>query len=157
MEEQERIVGRTKLSDIELDDEAKPSYAHNVLTTIERDGEEIQIVRDNMPFGAPGSAEYGTYFIGYSRTPDTIEQMLRNMFAGSPEGNYDRLLDVSRAVTGTLFFVPSMPLLEVLAQEPQTTVPRTTVPQTAAQQVVALPVTDGSLGIGSLKGIASDE
>jgi len=116
VEEQERIVGRTKLADIELDDEVKPSYAHNALTTIERDGEEIQILRDNMPFGAPGSAEYGTYFIGYSRTPDTIEQMLRNMFIGLPEGNYDRLLDVSRAVTGTLFFVPSMPLLDSLAQ-----------------------------------------
>jgi putative iron-dependent peroxidase len=118
VEEQERIIGRTKLSDIELDDDTKPSYAHNALTTIERDGEEIKIVRDNMPFGNPGSGEYGTYFIGYAATPDTTEQMLQNMFVGLPEGNYDRLLDVSRAVTGTLFFVPSAPLLDSLAPEP---------------------------------------
>ena len=30
-----KVIGRKKLSDIELDDAAKPAYAHNVLTTIE--------------------------------------------------------------------------------------------------------------------------
>jgi putative iron-dependent peroxidase len=152
VQEQERIVGRTKLSDIELDDDVKPSYAHNVLTTIERDGEEVQILRDNMAFGAPGSAEYGTYFIGYARSPDTIEQMLRNMFTGSPEGNYDRLLDVSRAITGTLFFVPSAALLEILAQGPPAVAGRGPAATQAAR-----PPADGSLGIGSLKGTGSDE
>src|ERR1035441_6613031 len=117
-EEQERIIGRTKLSDIELDDSVKPAYAHNALTTIVEDGEEVKIVRDNMPFGSVGSGEYGTYFIGYARSPAPIEQMLVNMFAGVPEGNYDRLLDVSRAVTGILFFVPPAPLLESLADVP---------------------------------------
>ena len=110
-EEQERIIGRTKLSDIELDDATKPSSAHNVLTSIEKDGQEFQIIRDNMPFGRAGG-EFGTYFIGYSRTPETIEQMLENMFIGNPPGNYDRLLDFSRAVTGSLFFVPSATFLD---------------------------------------------
>ena len=50
-EAQERIIGRTKLSDIELDDAVKPTSAHNALTTIEEDGKEIKILRDNMPFG----------------------------------------------------------------------------------------------------------
>ena len=68
-----------------------------------------------MPFGHVGTGEYGTYFIGYARSPATTEQMLQNMFVGRPEGNYDRLLDVSRAVTGGLFFVPSADLLESLA------------------------------------------
>jgi porphyrinogen peroxidase len=117
-EEQENIIGREKLSDVELSDDVKPSYAHNALTTITVDGEEVQIVRDNMPFGSLADGQYGTYFIGYSRSPGTIEQMLVNMFIGSPEGNYDRLLDVSRAVTGNLFFVPSAPLLESLADGP---------------------------------------
>ncbi len=40
------------------------------------------------------------------------------MFVGRPPGNYDRLLDVSQAVTGSLFFVPSRPLLESLADDP---------------------------------------
>ena len=111
-EAQERIIGRTKLSDIELDDAVKPTSAHNALTTIIEDGKEIKIIRDNMPFGRVGEKEFGTYFIGYARSPRTIEQMLENMFVGRPPGNYDRLLDFSVAKTGNLFFVPSVTFLE---------------------------------------------
>ena len=112
VEKQEQIIGRTKLSDVELDDTVKPSYAHNALNTIVEDGREIKILRDNMPFGHVGEKEFGTYFIGYSRTPRTIEKMLENMFIGKPKGNYDRLLDYSKAVTGNLFFVPSATFLD---------------------------------------------
>ena len=113
-EEQERIVGRTKLADVELDDSVKPSYAHNALTTIVEGGREVKILRDNMAFGDVGKGEYGTYFIGYSRSPRTTEKMLQNMFVGNPPGNYDRLLDFSRVVTGCLFFVPSATFLDAL-------------------------------------------
>jgi putative iron-dependent peroxidase len=149
-EEQERIIGRTKLSDIELDDASKPSCAHNALTTIVQDGKEIKILRDNMPFGRTGG-EFGTYFIGYSRSPGTIEQMLENMFIGKPPANYDRLLDFSRAVTGGLFFVPTATFLEnVTADEP----PALMVPESSGVQRPSsnLPVPDGSLRIGSLRG-----
>src|SRR6202522_2726596 len=105
-EAQERIIGRKKLSDVELDDAVKPASAHNALTVIVEDRKEVKILRDNMPFGRPGHGEFGTYFIGYSRTPRITEQMLENMFVGRPPGNFDRLLDFSSAVTGTLFFVP---------------------------------------------------
>lgn len=112
VETQEAIVGRRKLSDIEFADADKAPYAHNVLTSIEENGEELKIVRDNMPFGEVGKGEFGTYFIGYARSPERIETMLTNMFVGRPPGNYDRLLDFSRAVTGSLFFVPSASMLE---------------------------------------------
>jgi putative iron-dependent peroxidase len=115
IEEQEKIIGRTKLTDIELDDAVKPNSAHNALTTIIEDGEQLEIVRDNMPFGDLGKGQFGTYFIGYARSPRRIEQMLENMFIGRPPGNYDRLLDFSRAVTGTLFFVPSATFLDNVA------------------------------------------
>jgi putative iron-dependent peroxidase len=115
-EQQELIIGRRKLSDIELDDSVKPSYAHNALTQIVEDGREVKILRDNMPFGSPARGEFGTYFIGYSRSPRTVERMLRNMFVGDPPGNYDRLLDVSRAVTGSQFFVPTASFLEGLGE-----------------------------------------
>ena len=123
-EEQERIVGRRKLTDIELEDSVKPSFAHNVLTKIEDEGREIKILRDNMPFGHAAQGEFGTYFIGYSRSPRTIERMLENMFIGRPPGNYDRLLDFSRAVTGSLFFVPSATILEALASHETGDAPR---------------------------------
>jgi len=116
-EEQERIIGRQKLSDIELSDAVKPSSAHNALTTIVENGKEVKILRDNMPFGRPGHGEFGTYFIGYSRSPRTTERMLENMFIGRPPGNYDRLLDFSRAVTGSLLFAPSATFLENLGDE----------------------------------------
>ncbi|HXN01199.1 MAG TPA: Dyp-type peroxidase [Candidatus Dormibacteraeota bacterium] len=114
IEAQERIIGRTKLSDIELDDAVKPSSAHNALTVLVENGKETKILRDNMPFGDVARGEFGTYFIGYARSPRPIEQMLENMFVGRPPGNYDRLLDFSRALTGNLFFVPSLDLLESL-------------------------------------------
>lgn len=41
--------------------------------------------------------------------------MLTNMFVGDPVGNYDRLLDFSTAQTGTLFFVPSLDMLDDFA------------------------------------------
>ena len=60
-----------------------------------------------MPFGEIGKGEFGTYYIGYSRTTrDVTERMLRNMFIGDPPGNTDRILDFSTAVTGSLFFTP---------------------------------------------------
>jgi len=113
-EAQERVIGRTKLADIELDDAVKPTSAHNALTTIQENGKETKILRDNMPFGDAARGEFGTYFIGYARSPRPIEQMLENMFVGRPPGNYDRLLDFSRALTGSLFFVPSLDLLDSL-------------------------------------------
>jgi porphyrinogen peroxidase len=150
-EEQERIIGRTKLSDIELDDSIKPTSAHNALTTIVEDGKEFQILRDNMPFGRVGQGEFGTYFIGYSRTPRITEQMIENMFVGRPPGNYDRILDFSRAVTGTLFFVPSATFLEsVTEDEPAADAPRATSSADCSQPTLV--AHDGSLGIGSLKG-----
>src|SRR5271154_4116639 len=112
VETQERIIGRKKLSDIELKDAEKPPFAHNALTTIEENGKEVKILRDNMPFGRPGHGEFGTYFIGYSRTPRITETMLQNMFVGRPPGNYDRLLDFSKPVTGSLFFAPSSTFLD---------------------------------------------
>jgi len=117
VEAQERIIGRTKLANIELGEDVKPTSSHSALTTLEENGEEVKILRDNMPFGRPGSGEFGTYFIGYARSPAPIEQMLQNMFVGRPPGNYDRLLDFSRAVTGGLFFVPSEARLEALADQ----------------------------------------
>ena len=162
-EAQEKIIGRTKISDIELDDSVKPTSAHNALTVIEENGREIKILRDNMPFGRPGYGEFGTYFIGYSRSPRTIEQMLENMFIGRPPGNYDRILDFSTAVTGNLFFIPTATFLDNVspdqrapaassgAQQP------TTVSGPVATSASAAPSKNGSLGIGSLKGENSHE
>ncbi|MGA9824053.1 MAG: Dyp-type peroxidase, partial [Methylocystis sp.] len=165
VERQEKIIGREKLSDIELDDAAKPSFAHNVLTTITEDGKQLEILRDNMPFGDAGKGEFGTYFIGYARSPGRIEQMLENMFVGKPPGNYDRLLDVSRAVTGSLFFVPPAPFLDdaasdgVAASDDVATAAATpsSAAADASESTPRQASPDGSLRIGSLKKEAGHE
>ena len=151
-EEQEKVIGRYKLSDIELDDSVKPPNAHNALTVIEENGEQLQILRDNMPFGQAGSGEFGTYFIGYCRTPRVTELMLENMFIGRPPGNYDRILDFSRAITGSNFFVPTATFLDnVTDDEPANTVAAAAAPPAEPAPSVGRE-SDGSLGIGSLKG-----
>jgi porphyrinogen peroxidase len=145
VEEQERAIGRTKLSDIELPDDVKPGNSHVALNTIvDDDGEERKIVRLNMPFGRVGAREFGTYFIGYARDPGVIEEMLQNMFIGKPPGNYDRILDFSTAMTGNLFFVPNGDFLD----DPRSLIG---VGSTSPDDVPERPVEDGSLGIGSLK------
>ena len=151
VEMQEKIIGRRKLSDVELSDADKPSYAHNALTNIEENGRQLQILRDNMPFGRPGHGEFGTYFIGYCRTPRVTETMLKNMFLGQPPGNYDRLLDFSHPVTGTLFFVPSATFLDNVAPDAPSSAPYTPPAQPAPSSTQA-PQPDTSLKIGSLKG-----
>ena len=128
VEQQEAAIGRLKLSDIEIPDEQKAADSHVALNVIEGpDGEELQILRYNMPFGRAAAGEFGTYFIGYSRTPAVTEQMLDNMFMGTP---HDRILDFSTAVTGTLFFAPGAEFLDDPPEPP------------------AKPPGDGSLGIG---------
>ncbi|AUH67614.1 Dyp-type peroxidase [Gordonia sp. PS3] len=143
--EQENAIGRTKLENIEMDDDVKPANSHIALNVVTDDeGNEIDVVRDNMPYGdISGSGEKGTFYIAYSSAPDVSEEMLRRMFIGEPEGNYDRLLDFTTAVSGAQFFVPTRDFLE---EQPPAPGP---VPETAPEQPDAR--SDGSLGIGSLR------
>jgi porphyrinogen peroxidase len=161
-EDQERVIGRSKLSDIEMPDEIKPANSHVALNTIEEpDGTERQILRANMPFGELGSGEFGTYYIAYAATPSVTELMLTHMFIGDPPGNTDRILDFSTAVTGSLFFAPSADFLDDLPDPPGSSDPPGDAPATGSAAISSGGTTppspsepsaeDGSLGIGSLK------
>jgi porphyrinogen peroxidase len=144
--EQERAIGRTKLEDIEMDDDEKPANSHLALNVVTDDaGNELKIVRHNMPFGELGKAEFGTYYIGYSRTPTVTERMLDNMFIGDPPGNTDRILDFSTAVTGNMFFTPAADFLDDPPPMPDAGQPPTVTAVTSVPPA-------GSLAIGSLKG-----
>jgi porphyrinogen peroxidase len=156
VEEQELAIGRTKLSDIEMPDDVKPSNSHVVLNTIvDENGVEHDIMRFNMPFGRVGAGEYGTYFIGYADEPGVIEQMLENMFIGKPPGNHDRILDFSTAITGNLFFVPPLAMLEdppdAGAQDADDDPTVTEDQPDPADQDAQDRQDDGSLGIGDLR------
>jgi len=149
VEAQELVIGRRKLSNVELADDVKPSNSHVALNTIiDPDGTQRQILRDNMAFGTVGRGEFGTYFIGYAATPSVTEQMLENMFIGDPPGNYDRILDFSTAVTGNLFFVPTGDFLD----DPPAAPGAVAQPSSGTAAPTG---TDSSLGIASLRGTST--
>jgi putative iron-dependent peroxidase len=153
VEDQERAIGRSKLSDIEMPDDVKPPNSHVALNTIEDpDGTERAILRANMPFGELGRGEFGTYYIAYAATPSVTEQMLVNMFIGNPPGNYDRILDFSTAVTGGLYFVPSADFLDDLPDPPGSDTADGDSAGPGSSAETGSPAETGSLGIGSLKG-----
>ena len=154
VEEQERVIGRTKLANVELSDDVKPSNSHVALNTIVGpDGEERQILRDNMPFGTVGDGMFGTYYIAYSSTPSVTEEMLERMFVGDPPGNYDRILDFSTTVTGTLFFVPTVDFLEDPPEPgPASASSSSDDWQDEHPSGADAPASDQSLGIGGLRG-----
>ena len=143
VEQQEAAFGRTKLEDVEFADEDKAPDSHLTLNVIEdEDGEELQIMRFNMPFGRVGAGEFGTFYIAYARTPAVTEEMLENMFLGKSGAAHDRILDFSTAHTGSLFFVPSLDFLDdpsVGASAEDGAAPEPPAPA------------DGSLGIGDLR------
>jgi len=152
VEDQEKVIGRSKLSDIEMADDVKPSNSHVALNTIVGpDGQERSILRANMPFGEVGRGEFGTYYIAYAATPSVTEQMLVNMFVGNPPGNYDRILDFSTAVTGSLYFAPSADFLDDLPDPPGPAGSGSEAGSEAGSGPAAGSADNGSLGIGSLK------
>ncbi|WP_327110266.1 Dyp-type peroxidase [Nocardia sp. NBC_01730] len=154
VEEQERVIGRTKLDDFELSDEDKPADSHVAVNTlVDPDGTERQIVRGNMPFGSVRDGEFGTYYIAYAATPSVTERMLTRMFLGTEDAAYDRILDFSIAATGTSFFTPTIDFLDDLPPAPWET-------EKSGESIgvdgadlsgVATVSGDGALGIGTLK------
>ncbi|TFH53859.1 Dyp-type peroxidase [Actinomyces viscosus] len=183
VEEQERVIGRTKLDDIQLPDDEQPTNSHVTMNTIEdADGNELQIVRDNLAFGE-ASGDQGTFFISYAADPRVTELMLRRMFLGEPEGNYDRILDFSTPLTGCLFFAPPAAFLDEADQHARAAARPQPGPEDPTQPATELSAarglglngpsevpgdwrtedrnsdmsvssepSDGSLGIGNLKG-----
>ncbi|MFI5499502.1 Dyp-type peroxidase [Nocardia asteroides] len=157
IEEQERVIGRTKLADYELPDDVKPADSHVAVNTlVDSDGTEREILRANMPFGTIGTGEFGTYYIAYAATPSVTERMLERMFLGTDEAAYDRILDFSFAVTGTLFFTPTVDFLDDLPDAPEsvaTDEESDSLPEfvPVEQANAAAARSDGSLGIGTMK------
>ncbi len=147
LEEQEKVFGRSKQDDIEMPDDIKPKNSHTALANV---GDDFKVIRDNMPFGNMSTNEMGTYFIAYASTFSTVKKMLDNMFIGSPEGNYDRLLDFSTAKTGSLFFVPTLDMLDDFSSGEPASATDTDINENDNDNENNPPA-DNSLGIGSLK------
>jgi putative iron-dependent peroxidase len=112
--EQEQIIGRTKRGSVELPKKIKPQTAHISRVVIERDGAELQILRQSYPWGTVREA--GLYFAAYTKSLDAFDLMLARMMGTTGDGLHDRLMEFSRAVTGATFFVPSLESISSLKQ-----------------------------------------
>jgi putative iron-dependent peroxidase len=97
--EQERVIGRTKLDSLELEDKAPDS--HVASTDQERFG---TVFRRNMPYGTV--SEHGTMFVGFSAEQEVLAAMLESM-AGLAGGGRDALTRYTRPLTGAYYFVPA--------------------------------------------------
>ncbi len=112
VEEQERVIGRTKFDSVELSDAAKPPTAHIARVTIADGGEELKIFRRSVPYGTVG--EHGLYFVAFSADRSRYDRMLARMFGTAGDGPHDRLIDFSRPVSGAYYFAPSINALNEL-------------------------------------------
>jgi putative iron-dependent peroxidase len=112
VEEQEKVIGRTKQTSIELDEEVRGPASHVSRTVIEVNGVEQHIFRRNTPFGTATS--HGTMFIGFSCYQQRLARMLDRM-AGAEDGIRDALTRYTIAVSGAYYFVPSVEALRKFA------------------------------------------
>lgn len=97
--DQERVMGRIKLTSVELDNKAPDS--HVASTDQDKFG---KIFRRNMPYGTVTS--HGTMFVGFSADQRRLSRMLESM-AGVTSGVRDALTYYTRPLTGAYYFVPS--------------------------------------------------
>jgi putative iron-dependent peroxidase len=110
IDQQERIMGRTKLDSIELDN--KPSDSHVARTDQDKFG---SIFRRNMPYG--NVDDHGTVFVGFSADQKRLSTMLDSM-AGMVDGVRDALTRFTQPLTGSYYFVPSVESLRRLRGNP---------------------------------------
>jgi putative iron-dependent peroxidase len=114
VEEQEKVIGRTKETSTELAEEVRGTESHVSRTVIEENGVEQHIFRRNTPFGTATS--HGTMFIGFSCDQQRLARMLARM-AGAEDGIRDALTRYTTAVSGAYYFVPSIEALQRFASE----------------------------------------
>jgi putative iron-dependent peroxidase len=114
VEMQEKVIGRTKDTSVELDEAVRGPQSHVSRTVIEENGEEQHIFRRNTPFGT--ATEHGTMFIGFSREQHRLARMLARM-AGAEDGIRDALTRYTTAVSGAYYFVPAVESLRSFASE----------------------------------------
>lgn len=109
-QEQELIIGRTKIDDREFEGDEMPSTAHVKKANIKNsEGKTRELMRQSMPYG--DLSHQGLLFISYCSDPDAFAAILKNMVMGDDEGDYDHMLNYTTAETGAAFFAPSIDFL----------------------------------------------
>jgi putative iron-dependent peroxidase len=113
VEEQQRVIGRTKPDSVELSAAELPPTAHISRVQTSVDGRELEIFRRSVPYGT--AERHGLYFVAFSADRSRYDRMLARMFGVAGDGPRDRLTDFSRPVSGAYYFAPSLNALAELA------------------------------------------
>jgi putative iron-dependent peroxidase len=108
VQSQERVIGRTKLDSVEL--EEKPGDSHVARTDQDEFG---HIFRRNMPYGTV--TDHGTMFVGFCAAQRPLVAMLESM-AGLTSGARDALTRYTPPLTGAYYFVPSIGAIRSLVE-----------------------------------------
>jgi Dyp-type peroxidase family protein len=112
--QQEESIARSKVSNEEFPDEQRHPRAHLARVNLEKNGEEIEIVRRSLPYGN-ASGEHELLFIAYAGKLHNIETQLQHMFGDSADGLTDLLLErLSTAISGAYYYAPILERLRDL-------------------------------------------
>ncbi len=112
VKEQEQIIGRTKVDDIELEGDEQPNNSHVSRTDIKVDGVAQKIWRSSSPYAS--ATEQGLYFLAFSCELSRFESQIHSMLGLTDDGVHDRLMEFSKPVSGSYWFAPSQVQLEAL-------------------------------------------
>ncbi|MDH3474236.1 MAG: Dyp-type peroxidase [Rhodospirillales bacterium] len=104
VEAQEKVVGRTKIEDVELEGEAMPADSHVSRTDVTEDGVAMKVYRRSSPYG--GARQHGLYYVAFACDLYRFDIQLKRMYGLAGDGLSDRLIEFSRAVTGAYWYAP---------------------------------------------------
>jgi putative iron-dependent peroxidase len=109
IDQQERVIGRTKTDSVELSEDLMPEDSHVSRNVVEEAGEELAIYRRNVAYGGP--TDHGTVFVGFCADQHPLDVMLRRM-AGVDGGPRDALTRYTTPLSGAYYVVPSVEALQ---------------------------------------------
>lgn len=102
---QEKVVGRTKIENEELEGDAMPVDSHVSRTDLKVDGVPMKIYRRSAPYGSV--TENGLYFLAFACEMLRFTSQLESMYGLAEDKTCDQLLNYSKAVSGGYWFAPS--------------------------------------------------
>lgn len=111
VESQEKVIGRTKIDSVELKPLPPTSHVGSVDLKDEH-GKGMKIVRHSLPFGT-ASGDKGLVFVAYCNSISPLDAMLKSMF-GLRGSHHDKLMEYTKPITGSYFFIPNLDLIQHL-------------------------------------------
>ncbi len=124
--EQEKVVGRTKEDDIELEGDDMPVDSHVSRTDANVDGVGMKVYRRSSPYmasqlgakshGRLKKPDNGLYFLAFACEMQRFTVQLDRMMGLTPDGISDKLMQFSQVKNSSYWFMPSAADLSALLE-----------------------------------------